>query len=218
MNETGKVELDRVELLHITDGCGNLSCGCDQDWYRMPWQRMAGCGPSVAANLFYYLHRTGRIDLPFPTGGRDELVALMEAVWKFVTPKAQGLHTTKRFVDGAAGFAKTYGLPIGCRVLDVPKRREDRQDARTVADFIAEGLRAGSPVAFLNLSNGGIPELDTWHWVTIVAIDRGPDGSRAVATVYDSDRNFEADLAAWLVKTAREGGFVHFTVNEGTLP
>ena len=34
--------------------------GCDQQWYGTEWQRRAGCGPTVAATLFYYLFRPGK--------------------------------------------------------------------------------------------------------------------------------------------------------------
>lgn len=80
--------------------------------------------------------------------------------------------------------------------------RTKRPDYVTVSAFLTAALRADCPVAFLNLHQGKVKELDWWHWVTIIALD----GRRA--TLLDSGKELEIDLVLWLETTRRRGGFV----------
>ena len=76
---------------------------------------------------------------------------------------------------------------------------------RDVEADIRAALERDRPVAFLNLCNGKVKELDWWHWVTIVALE----GS--AATILDSGREFPIDLERWLATTRKRGGVVTVT-------
>jgi hypothetical protein len=61
-------------------------------------------------------------------------------------------------------------------------------------------------VAFLNLHNACLPELDNWHWVTLTALSEGPEG--LTATAADNGNLITLDLSRWLKEAKRGGGFV----------
>jgi hypothetical protein len=205
------VSLSQPEHLHFTNGDGSVSYGCDQEWYRTPWQRMAGCGPTTAAALLLYLHRAHGYPLPRDVNGRDDCVALMEAVWRRVTPGFMGVHRIEQLRDGVLELAHTQGAPLQAHLLPVAKEERQRPDAVAVAAFLADGLRADCPVAFLNLSNGKLDNLDEWHWVTLVSVDAGEDGG-LWADMYDAGKQTQLDLSLWLQTTRGGGGFVYFTL------
>jgi hypothetical protein len=86
--------------------------------------------------------------------------------------------------------------------LDIPKL--GRPSAPEVLGFVAAGLDSDCPVAFLNLSNGNQPQLDGWHWVTIIGLD-----DRAVARISDQARLIEVNIEEWLGSTLLGGAFVY---------
>ena len=50
------LRLKDIERFRIRDArTGQTWMGHDQEWYGTPWQRLAGCGPTTACNLFRYL-------------------------------------------------------------------------------------------------------------------------------------------------------------------
>ena len=57
-------------------------------------------------------------------------------------------------------------------------------------------------MAFLNLHNGKVRELDWWHWVTITALEDGR------ADLLDSGKALTIDFRLWYETTKRRGGFV----------
>jgi hypothetical protein len=73
-----------------------------------------------------------------------------------------------------------------------------------VLEFIQESLLLDQPVAFLNLHHGEVLNLDSWHWVTIVALDAESGRIR----VYDGGKKWDIDLHLWYRTTPRAGGFV----------
>ena len=192
------------DLLDIVDA-GRTYRGVDQDWYTHFWRRKAGCGPCTATNMLRYLR--GRVALPMPSDTREQAVALMDWAWGYVTPTLMGLNSTALFRKGMDDILAHLGSPLRCRVLDVPDALADRPDERQVADFIRDGLRADSPVAFLNLHNAGLPDLDTWHWITFTGLAEGPDGLRITAA--DNGREIHINLSEWLQKAERGGGFIY---------
>ncbi len=198
------------DSIRVIDEKGNSSYGCDQDWYGSFWQRMAGCGPSVASNLLLYLHHAGKLNLPLDVESKSGCVRLMEAVWRHVTPTTRGLYLITQFCEGVHSFTHTFGTSLLCMSLEIPKKREERPTLSEAADFIEEGLNTDCPVAFLNLSNGKIKALDEWHWVTIVSLTRSADGSKAEALVYDQDKSFVVDMKLWMETTSMGGGLVYF--------
>ena len=50
------LRLKDIERFRIRDArTGQTWMGHDQEWFGTPWQRLAGCGPTTACNLFRYL-------------------------------------------------------------------------------------------------------------------------------------------------------------------
>lgn len=209
MTNEKTVVLRDPDSIRVIDEKGNSSYGCDQDWYGSFWQRMAGCGPSVASNLLLYLHHAGKIGLPLDVKNKAGCVGLMEAVWHHVTPTTRGLYLITQFCEGVHSFTKTFGASVECMSLEIPKKKDDRPSLGEIADFIEAGLESDCPVAFLNLSNGKIKALDEWHWVTIVSITRTQDNSKVEALIYDADKSFTVDIKLWHEKTTLGGGMVY---------
>lgn len=182
--------------------------GCHQNWYPLERQRIAGCGPTAAANLSLWLsesdpERWGVLG-PDGTPDRGSMTRLMQAIWPFVTPRALGLYRAVWMTNGMPLFAKSRGIGLSMSALDIPDRKRQRPSAGALYDFISEALRRGSPVPFLNLNNGGVPGLDSWHWVTIT----GMDAARPIAVLSDAGQMKTVDLEQWLRMSTLGGAFV----------
>lgn len=203
--------LSNPEYLHITDAKGNIFLGCEQEWYETLWQRRAGCGPTVASNMMLYLHRKGAINLPFDVANQAGCLSLMNAMWKHVTPTIKGVNSVRKFADGLHAFAEQYGYNVVCDALLFPKKRSVRPGFSEVRAFIAEGLEMDCPIGFLNLSNGAVKDLDSWHWVTLVGMVVIEGGERACVEYYDGNRTAIIDLRTWCDTTKEYGGFVLFS-------
>jgi hypothetical protein len=204
------VSIRDPETFHIVDEAGLSSQGCDQDWFGSEWQRASGCGPTAASGILYYLHRTGRIRLPFTVDRKSDCVTLMERVWRHVTPTANGVDTLERFCDGVVGFTRAMGSELACRTLEVPKKKGGRAPVDELVRFVAAGLSSDCPVAFLNLSSGRVRKLESWHWMTLLALRTGPGPERVEGLVTDGAASTWVDLAKWHATTALGGGFVYF--------
>jgi hypothetical protein len=135
----------------------------------------------------------------------------MDEIWDYVTPTLQGVNTTKLFYEGVLSYARQKGLAVSCRVLDIPQSAASRPDFMQVLEFLKSALSKDAPVAFLNLCNGKVKNLDSWHWVTIVSLEYEEDGSRAFADIMDEGKIKNIDLALWYSTTKKSGGFVYFT-------
>ena len=198
------------EALHIEDETGARFLGCEQEWYGSLWQRRAGCGPTVASNMMLYLHRTGALQLPFDVTGKTGCLQLMNAMWNHVTPSPRGVNSVRRFADGLHAFSERYGYRMDCASILYPKATMKRPSFPEVVSFIADGLVLDCPIGFLNLSNGDVTNLDSWHWVTLVRMEVSQDGGRAWVEYYDGNRSEVIDLRIWCDTTRDHGGFVHF--------
>ena len=182
--------------------------GCDQQWYGTEWQRRAGCGPTVAATLFYYLFRPGKRCF-----SQAEWLDRMEEVWLYVTPTERGMPTTDLFIQSVSSFAAAKQRELSHACCEVPEERGHRPALNEVVDFLRSGLRQDAPVAFLNLCNGEEENLHRWHWVTVVGMEYAADGSQAVLYTLDEGRKKTVDLGLWLKTTVLGGGFVYFWPN-----
>ncbi|NLW21353.1 MAG: hypothetical protein GXY84_08305 [Clostridiales bacterium] len=195
------------EYLQFSDFGHQVHFGCDQDWYPGFWQRKAGCGPCTGSHILYYLARGGRLSLPMEVRDRDSFIHLMEHSWNYLTPGVMGLNSPWMMQAGLDRMLSQLGTGYQSRVLEIPGDERHRPDSLTVEAFIREGLAADSPVAFLNLHNGGIPQLETWHWVTVVGISGS--GETAALDIYDNGHRLAVNLPRWLRDTRRGGGFVY---------
>lgn len=203
--------IKNTDLFQIQDSNSSaVYYGCDQTWYRTKWQRLAGCGPTTAANLFYYHVRSGAAAEGEIIPAKSRCVALMEETWNFVTPGLRGVNTTAMFSGGISAFASAKAMRAEPMALDIPKNRFQRPELSAVSEFLENSLSKDLPVAFLNLDNGDEKRLDSWHWVTVIALDYERDGAAAVK-ILDEGRIKQIDLALWLQTTSLGGGFVSVT-------
>lgn len=190
--------------LDIIEG-GRAFHGADQDWFSSAWRRQAGCGPTTAANMLRYMKERAALRLPCRT--KQEMQALMDWVWGYVTPGLMGLNTPQAFREGMDRLLSELGSPLRCRVLEVAAEREGRPSGEETAAFLSEAFRADSPVAFLNLDRGALGNLESWHWVSLIGLEREGEGLMAEAA--DNGRLLRLDLGLWLETTKRRGGFVY---------
>jgi len=205
------------ENLHIIDDSGKVSYGCNQKWYGKVRQRMSGCGPTAATNLMLYLFKAKIINLPFEVENKYDCTMFMEDVWRYVTPGARGTNRLDMFYNGLDKFNRIYRNDLRHFYLDIPEKKSDRPDVADMVRFIADGLNNECPVAFLNLSNGKVENLDRWHWVIIVEIETDKDNSYVSAKIYDGPYCEIIDLKLWLETTTLDGGFVYFKPSADTL-
>lgn len=209
--------LSQPALFQFEDPTGAPCLGLDQEWYRDPWRRRAGCGPTTAAALLFYLAKTRPALAPLaPTasGAARDLLPHMEAVWQRVTPTAMGLHTLALFTEGSRRFGEERGVSLLCRSLPIPGTRKGaRPPLSRCAAFIRGALEADCPVAFLNYSGGALQNLDSWHWVTLIALTLEEDGG-CTCTVLDGGRAHTLDFALWH-RTSRLGGGLVFLRPDG---
>jgi hypothetical protein len=186
-------------------------CGCNQDWYPTIWQRKAGCGPTTASNLLIYHLRAGHLPMTRPLRSKEDGLYLMETVWRHVTPTAMGVHTPEHFEKGLQSFLGANNLSAQTRSLPVHHRPSQRPPFAAVVAFIRSGLALDGPVAFLNLHNGTVHQLDPWHWVTITAINERNEAAVEIE-ICDNLNRFTMDLREWYETTSRGGGFVYLVV------
>ncbi len=194
------LSLKYPEYLHICSG-GTLYYGADQEWFPQSWQRRAGCGPTTASHLVLY--NLGKRHGGPAVVDQNQMVALMQQLWNHVTPSLMGVHLVSQFTKGLSTALPEQSIEGELVSLSLPKAREIRPPFTMVVDFIKENLLLDQPVAFLNLHHGDVMNLDSWHWVTIVALD--PE-SRMIR-VYDGGKEWVIDLPLWYETTPRAGGF-----------
>lgn len=182
-----------------------MTQGADQAWFPTLWQQRAGCGPTAAALILAYLARR-RPELaplcPEDVTNRGDFVEHMCRVWEYVTPSIHGLHRPEMMRDGLTAYARDRGVTLSPAILTIPAARSKRPSFAEVSGFLSRALERECPVAFLNLHNGRVAELDAWHWVTIVSLDGNTAG------ILDSGQALDIDLSLWLATTRRRGGFV----------
>ncbi|HHY28180.1 MAG TPA: hypothetical protein GX523_15810 [Desulfitobacterium dehalogenans] len=186
-----------------------LYYGACQRWYPTTWQRLSGCGPCTASNIMYYLTHTG----PSPQEGfqsRSEWVALMQELWKYVTPSLKGVNKMSMLYEPSVAFAQTKGISLEVKRCEVPEEMQRRPSLAEVVDFLAEALDQDAPVAFLNWCNGEVKNLDRWHWVNIIQLEFDEEKKKAYGTLLDEGQIKKIDLALWLKTSTLGGGFVYF--------
>jgi hypothetical protein len=205
--------LDRPELLDIPlDDAAQAAFGCDQDWYGEHWQRQAGCGPCTSATILYYL-ALSRPDLSalytLPAGSQEQFRAFMDQIWQYVTPGRMGVNEAGMLVDGVVRYAGTRAIGLASAIFCIPGLTSSRQPLESFRDFIVSGLSRQTPVAFLNLSNGKLDNLDSWHWVTVTALFGDPQG-QLFAELSDSGEKKRVNLSLWYRTTRLGGAAVYF--------
>lgn len=198
----------RETSLYIAGGDGRRHYGADQEWFSHFWRRKAGCGPTTAAQQMAYLSRSrpGLAPLcPLERLEQGPFSSYMDEVWAFVTPGMRGLDSIDKYADGVSRFARARGLELRPVTLVVPAGTP-RPSLDQCLSFLRAGLEDDCPVAFLNLDNGGVRNLDSWHWVLLTGVRAEAGG--LFATAADGGRRVEIDLGLWHQRTRAYGGFV----------
>ena len=201
------ISILQPENLHIYEARG-ISWGANQIWYKDAWQRKSGCGPTTCANLICYLAKTQK-NLHGLWGqeinDKTNMLGLMEELWRYITPtKGLGVNKTSIFAEGAAQFAKDKGRLLTPNILDIPPAVEKRPGQDKVRAFLSNAFSNNLPVAFLNLDNGKVKNLEYWHWVTLISLNE----NQLTTYMVDQGHKSEIDLELWLSTTKGGGGFV----------
>ncbi|MBP2642070.1 MAG: hypothetical protein H6Q66_3021 [Firmicutes bacterium] len=188
--------------------------GCNQEWYGTERRRLSGCGPSAAATIICYLNHTRSVvGLRQSFNSKKSCLLLMEEVWEYVTPTSEGISTTKMLFNAVLSYMKAKGFNVEYGFFDLTKDKSRRPAILKVINFIEEALLKDTPVAFLNLCNGDVKNLDSWHWITIVSLEYTEDRNNVFVTVLDRGQVKKIDLALWYNTTMLGGGFVYFTTS-----
>lgn len=200
--------LSNINYLQVTEaGSNKIYCGSDQDWFTTERQRLSGCGPSVAANILFYLGRKKTKNLY--GGSKGDLLKVMEEAWCYVTPAENGIPSTDIFCSKLKGYLDVQGGSYEFFVLNIPSDKSDRPTLHEVIQFIVRGLQEDTPIAFLNLDNGEEQNLEAWHWVTIAFVYYFERNDAAWIEICDEGIVKRVDLKLWLETTVQGGGFVY---------
>lgn len=205
--------ISNPNLFKIVDDTKNKTLyGYHQDCYTTEWQRLSGCGPSAASNIIFYLNYTrSNFGIGQSFNKIENCLSLIEEVWEYVTPGEKGIPTTKIFYEDVLSYALAKGLNVEYSVCDLPEDKVNRPKLNEVLKFLEVALLKDAPIAFLNLCNGQVKNLDPWHWVTIISLEYVEDGSSALVEILDQGIIKKIDLVLWYNTTTLGGGFVYFT-------
>lgn len=206
------LQLSHPEHLHLPNSAFSPYLGADQEWYPQLWQRKAGCGPTTASHLVLY-NAKNHPSLGLQSADtKDEMVALMETLWTYITPGIMGVHLVSQFKRGLERYISDRALPVSVASLALAKDKSRRADLDEVKAFLVASLSDDQPVAFLNLSSGEVDNLDPWHWVTIVGLEQEYEEGRLLVEVYDGGRRWIIDLTTWYHTTTRSAGFARLVL------
>jgi hypothetical protein len=194
------------DVFRIADDTGTLYYGGDQQWFSAKhFKKEAACGATTCANILNYFARTKKDAAalcPFDTCTKEGFLKFMEDIYPFVKPSLIGIMPGD-FIKGAEEYAASRGIALTNDLLTVPAAKTRRPTAEAAGRFISAALSDDLPVAFLNLSNGRVKNLDSYHWVTIAGIDTA---SMAISII-DNGQRFEVDLAKWRKRSTMGGAF-----------
>lgn len=207
-----KRSLKNPETVFLINDNSEMRCyGCEQEWYNSDWQRRSGCGPTTACNLLLYLEFTrlsnkqDRIPI-----SKEQGMARMQESWTYVTPTDEGIPTTKVFCEKFFNYAKANHLNVACHSININKENQRCSEFEDVVKFIEAAMLNDSPVAFLNLCNGKVNNLEGWHWVTIISLEYDMNETKAYISILDEGLIKKVDLKLWCDTTILGGGFVYF--------
>ena len=210
-------ELNQADLINIpyivpATGQTAIAFGCDQDWYGSHWQRQAGCGPCTSATLLLYLARSRKeLENLYPHTVQDHsfFTRFMDQIWTYVTPGHMGVNEASILINGIVKYAASCSIALKATAFPIPGQKNHRKAIAAFLGFITEGLQLDSPVAFLNLSNGGLANLDSWHWIVITALYLY-EGDILLAEVSDSGERKLVNLSLWYTTSRLGGAAVYF--------
>jgi hypothetical protein len=201
------IALSKPDIFKIRKG-NIVYYGPNQVWYTKRFQKMAGCGPTSCSNIVWYLSQTKdkyKELCTYDGVTYEGFLKLMEDIWKYVTPGIMGVRNVKIFEKGVVKYGRDKGISLSCQTFEVPEQKHLKDtDIVAAFDFIEQALKEDLPVAFLNLSNGQLINLESWHWVTIWELNR----EKGSVSILDQSRIEEIDLKLWMSTSSKGGGFV----------
>lgn len=206
------ISLKNIESFQVRDETNNHTYyGFNQEWYRKKWQRLSGCGPTAVANILYYLGRTFSIPGLDRPVSRERSPDFLDQIWRYVTPTIRGIPSTQLLCQRVQSLAEAKLSNLRTQAFNIPSGKQERPEFHELLSFLSSALSENSPVAFLNLHNGSEKALDSWHWVTIVAIEYEESGTAAFLNILDEGLQKRINLAQWFLTTEKGGGFVRFS-------
>jgi hypothetical protein len=201
------ITLSDIDAFRITDENGEIYYGGDQEWLPSgEFRSEASCGATTCANILSYHIRTKpdmQAQMPYDPNTKTAFVEFLKKVYHCVTPGRMGT-MPDLFKNGAKSFAEKHGFDVDILMMKVPTLRGKRPCFGAVAEFIGDALKNESPVAFLNLANGRVANLDSYHWVTIVSVDCESGNVQIV----DNGNLLTIDLKKWLLSSTLGGAFL----------
>ena len=115
----------------------------------------------------------------------------------------RGVDTVSKYKDGYDKYLKTSNLELSkSKILILEDSSIDE-----VEDYLVEAINSDYPVAFLNLNNGSENQIDSWHWTTIVSIEK--EDSDIYVNVCDEGLLKKVNLSNW-IKTSNNGSFIYY--------
>ena len=205
--------LSNPNLFKVVDEINHKThFGYHQECYATEWQRLSGCGPSTATNILSYLnHTNSTLSLEQIFNNNGNCLPPMEEIWEYVTPTKEGIPNTKMFYEDVLSYALAKGMNVEYDFCDIPEDEANRPELSKTLKFLQGALIKDTPIAFLNLCNGQVKNLDPWHWVTIISLEYSEDGRSAFINILDEGQIKTIDFALWYNTTTLGGGFVYFT-------
>lgn len=206
-----KFSLKNPETFYrIEENSEKCSYGCEQEWYHTDWQKQAGCGPTTACNLMSYMEFSSLGQQKQISISKEYRLLRMQESWEYVTPGEKGIPTTEMFCDSFLNFAKVKDMNVSCHSIHISQETNLRPEFHDVVRFIEVAMLNDSPVAFLNLCNGEVSNLDEWHWVTIISLEYDEDTTEVYVDILDEGLIKKIDFELWYHTTTLGGGFVYF--------
>ncbi len=198
------MKLKQMHLLEF-EYENKLSYGFNQKWHKGFFKRLSGCGPTTGTMLLYYLKNRDDLNLKISTNSFDELQDSLDYTYNIMKPTVKGIDSTTLYVNGLNKILTDSDLSYN--IHNIYLRKDEQNELHCYADFIKEGIKKDSPVAFLNLHSGKVLILESWHWLTIVSIIDYEDDY--FITCYDNGNKIEFKLGDWFNTTKLGGGFVY---------
>lgn len=185
----------------------------NQLWYKDKWKMQAGCGPTNASQLVWYLSKSNSSYaslLKNLNTSKEDFVELMNKIWDYITPTYLGVNNVDIFKEGLKKYFIDNGLELEVVSLDLRKKGLNNKSFEHINRFMIDRLSNDNLVAFLTLSKGKENKLYNWHWTTIVEYDSISNE----AIIIDANRKFNINIKNWYETSLLGGGLVAIDKNE----
>lgn len=115
----------------------------------------------------------------------------------------RGVDTVSKYQDGYDKYLKTSNLSLSKNKILIL----NNSSINEIFNYLFEAINDDHPVAFLNLDNGSENQIDSWHWTTIVSLEKIDD------TIYvnlcDEGLLKKVNLSNW-IKTSNNDSFIYY--------